>query len=108
MLAFHMTRVFLMRLRPGALPEYERYHGEVWPELEKEIVASGIERFKIFEADPVLVVVSELSDPEAWTRLWESPLHRRWGELMEPLLEFGDDGLIDSTDMREIYSFSAS
>jgi L-rhamnose mutarotase len=110
MLACHMSaesisRVFLMRLRPGALPEYTRYHEEVWPELEEEIRASGIERFQIFEADPILVVVSELREPDAWARLWNSPLHRRWGELMEPLLEFGDDGLIDSSDMNEIYRF---
>jgi hypothetical protein len=44
--------------------------------------------------------------PGAWERLWTSPVHRRWGELMAPLLELGDDGLIASTDLREVYRFS--
>jgi L-rhamnose mutarotase len=101
-----MRQAFAMRLRPGALAEYTRLHGAVWPELEAEIRAAGIERFSIFEADPVLVVSSEVSDAGAWERLWTSPIHRRWGELMEPLLEFGDDGLIASTEMREVYRFS--
>lgn len=102
-----MRQAFLMRLRPGALPEYERLHGAVWPELEAEIRAAGIDHFSIFEADPILVVSSEVRDAGAWERLWTSPIHRRWGELMEPLLEFGEDGLIASTELREVYRFSA-
>jgi L-rhamnose mutarotase len=101
-----MRQVFIMRLRPDALPEYRRLHAAVWPELEREIAAAGIERFEIFEADPVLVVSSEVRDAGAWQRLWESDVHRRWGELMEPLLEFGPDGLIDSTEMRQVYRFA--
>lgn len=100
-----MRQLFLMRLRPGALPEYRRLHGEVWPELEAAITAAGIRDFTIHEVDPVLVVSSEIDDPGAWRRLWETPVHRRWGELMEPLLEFAEDGLIDSTEMREVYAF---
>lgn len=103
-----LTRqVFKMRLRPGALPEYRRLHAAVWPELEREMALAGIHRFAIFEAEPDLVVVSEVTDEEAWPRLWNSPVHRRWGELMEPLLEFDVDGLIDSTEMREVYRFQA-
>lgn len=96
-----------MRLRPGALAEYRRRHADVWPELEREMAASGIRGFAIFEAEPDLVVVSEVTDEDAWPRLWNSEVHRRWGELMEPLLEFGQDGLIDSSEMREVYRFRA-
>lgn len=95
----------MMRLRAGALEEYRRHHAAVWPELQEQIAASGIESFSIFEADPILIVSSEVADEDAWRRLWESPIHRRWGELMEPLMEFGPDGLIDSVELREIYRF---
>jgi L-rhamnose mutarotase len=103
-----MTQAFIMRLRPGALAEYRRLHAAVWPELEAAIGEAGIDRFDIYEADPVLVVQSEVRDADAWQRLWESDVHRRWGELMEPLLEFGSDGMIDSAELRPVYRFRSA
>lgn len=99
-----LQRVFTMRLKPGALVEYRRLHTQVWPELQEEIRTSGIVRMQIFEQDPLLVVSSELSRPDAWDRLWGAEIHRRWGDLMAPLLEFDGD-LIASGEMREIYRF---
>jgi L-rhamnose mutarotase len=101
-----MRRAFIMRLKPGALPEYARHHGAVWAELEAEMVKAGIASFTIYEDDPILVVSSEVADDAAWERLWTSDVHRRWGALMDPLMAFGDDGP-ESTAMREVYHFSA-
>jgi L-rhamnose mutarotase len=101
-----MRRAFIMRLKPGALAEYARRHGAVWPELEAEMVKAGIRQFTIYEDDPILVVASDVADPTAWAKLWSSDVHRRWGELMDPLMAFGDDGP-ESTEMREVYHFSA-
>src|SRR5215207_4804505 len=49
---------------------------------------------------------SRRSPPEAWTRLWDSDVHRRWGELMNPLMHYRDDGIIDSRELREIWHFT--
>jgi L-rhamnose mutarotase len=100
-----MRRAFIMKLKPGALGEYARHHGAVWPELEAEMVRAGIHEFTIYEDDPILVVSSEVADDEAWGTLWSSDVHRRWGELMDPLMAFGEDGP-ESTEMREVYHFS--
>ena len=45
---------FTMRLKPGGLAEYTRWHDEIWPDLVKELEASGIHNMTIFENDPVL------------------------------------------------------
>ena len=39
---------FVIRLRPGALAEYERLHGAVWPEVLATITACGIRNYSIF------------------------------------------------------------
>jgi L-rhamnose mutarotase len=98
-----MRQAFVMRLKPGALPAYRDHHAAVWPELEAAMAAAGIERFSIFEADPILVISSEVTDHEAWPRLWATDVHQRWSEVMEPLLEVGPDGVIESVEMREVY-----
>jgi L-rhamnose mutarotase len=68
-------------------------------ELEK----SGIADMTIFENDPVLVMYSVITDVEAWDRLWHSEVHDRWAVLMAPLMEFNADGIVNSTELREVF-----
>lgn len=98
-----IRRAFTMRLKPGGLEDYRRHHAEIWPELVAEIEAQGIAQITIFENDPDLFLYSEITDLEAWDRLWGSAIHDKWGEIMNPLMEFGDDGLVDSTEVREVF-----
>lgn len=99
-----IRRAFTMRLKPGALAEYKRNHDNIWPELVAEIEKQGIARISIFENDPVLFLYSEIHDEGAWDRLWHSAIHDRWAELMNPLMEFRPDGIVDSTEVREVFS----
>ena len=98
-----IRRAFVMRLKPGGLDDYRHHHAEIWPELVAEIERQGIARITIFEDDPQLFLYSEISDVEAWDRLWASAIHDKWAEVMNPLMEFGDDGLVDSTEVREVF-----
>jgi L-rhamnose mutarotase len=97
-----------MRLTPGSLAEYKRHHDAIWPELAAEIERQGIAKITIFEADPVLFLYSEIYDEGAWDRLWHSPIHDRWGEVMDPLMEFGPDGIVDAHQVREIWHLETS
>jgi L-rhamnose mutarotase len=97
-----IRRAFTMRLKPGALAEYKRHHDAVWPELVREIERNGIATITTFEADPVLVLISEIHDEDAWVRLWDSEIHKKWGEIMSQLMEF-KDGKVDSSPLREIF-----
>ncbi|MCC7264607.1 MAG: L-rhamnose mutarotase [Candidatus Latescibacteria bacterium] len=97
-----IRRAFTMKLKPGAMAEYKRHHDEIWAELVAEVRRSGIATITTFEADPVLFLFSEITDEGAWNRLWTSDVHRRWGEVMEPLMHF-KDGVVDAGELREIF-----
>ena len=100
-----MRQAFVMRLKPGAFPAYRDYHRAVWPELEKEFVAAGIERLSIFEAAGTVIAASEVTDEGAWRRVRDSVVHQRWAAHMEPLLDVDDRGNIETNDMTELYHY---
>jgi L-rhamnose mutarotase len=98
-----IRRAFTMRLKPGGLAEYKRHHDTIWPELVAEIEKQGIGQITIFENDPVLFLYSEISDEDAWDRLWHTHIHVKWGEVMNPLMEYNDEGIVASTTVREVF-----
>ena len=90
-----IRQLFEMRLKPGALAEYVRLHDEV-PTKHQDLAAAirdaGIYREVVFVADPLLMVYAEVSDPDAYPRLFATEVHDRWAHLMAPLMELGPDG----------------
>ena len=98
-----IRRAFTMRLKPGALEEYTRHHNEIWPALIEEIEGSGIATITTFEQAPLLFLFSEITDEAAWDHLWHSEIHDRWATVMEPYMEFREDGIVDSGELREIF-----
>ncbi|NDF02302.1 MAG: L-rhamnose mutarotase [Actinobacteria bacterium] len=98
-----IRKAFMMRLQPGGLAMYKKYHDEVWPELVAEIQRQGIAKITIFESDPILFMYSEINDLESWNRLWRSDIHAKWGEIMNPYMEFNSAGLVDAKEVREIF-----
>ena len=99
-----IRRAFTMRLKPGGLAAYKDHHAHIWQDLVDEIERQGIAQITIFENDPVLFLYSEITDEEAWDRLWHSEVHDRWGEIMNPLMEFNDEGIVDSSELREVFN----
>ena len=98
-----IRRAFTMRLKPGGLAEYKRNHDSIWPELVAQIEKDGIAQITIFEKDPVLFLYSEIRDEEAWDRLWHSEIHDKWGAIMDPLMEFIAEGIVDSSPVNEVF-----
>jgi L-rhamnose mutarotase len=98
-----IRRTFMMRLKPGALEEYKKRHDEIWPELVDEIRACGIKSMTTVVDGNTLILFSEIESDDAWARLWHSDVHRRWGEVMNPLMAFRDDGIVDSKDLVEVF-----
>ncbi len=96
-------RAFTMRLKPNALVEYKQHHDNIWPELVDEIERAGIASITTFQRDDDLFLVSEIADEAAWDRLWTSEIHKRWAELMQPLMNMRDDGIVESHDLIEIF-----
>ena len=79
------------------------HHDAIWAEMIAELEKSGIADMTIFENDPVLVMYSVITDVEAWDRLWHSEVHDRWAVLMNPLMESNSDGIVNSTELREVF-----
>jgi L-rhamnose mutarotase len=100
-----IRKAFVLKLKPGALDDYIYWHDNIWAELQQEIASQGIAEISLFQLDDMIFLYSRVNDPEAWTRLWNSDVHRRWGELMNPLMHYHEDGLIDSRELREIWHF---
>jgi L-rhamnose mutarotase len=93
-----MTRrvCFQLRVRPERLAEYRERHAAVWPEMLREIAASGRRNYSIFLADDGLLVgYYEVADPQASDRyLAASPVAARWEAEMSEFFT-GLDGRAD-------------
>ena len=99
-----IRRAFTMRLKPGGLAEYKRQHDAIWPELVAEIEKQGIAQITIFEADSTLFLYSrDHRRGGLGPTLALREIHDRWGEIMNPLMEFNDDGIVDSREVTEIF-----
>ena len=98
-----IRRAFTMRLKPGGLSGYREQHDNIWRELVDEIDRSGIAQITIFENDPVLMLYSEIADPDAWDRLWATEVHGRWGAVMNEFMAVDDTGAPDFSELREVF-----
>jgi len=98
-----IRRAFTMKLKPGGLEGYRRQHHEIWADLVAEIERSGIAQITIFENDPVLVLYSEIRDPDAWDRLWATEVHTRWGKVMDEFMAVDETGAPESSELREVF-----
>jgi L-rhamnose mutarotase len=101
-----IRRAFTMKLKPGAAEEYIRRHDSIpaeWQDLVAEIRASGIAQMTIFRNGLDMFLYSEISDEAAWDKLWNSEVHRRWAELMEPLLHLDENGVVQAGELTEIF-----
>ncbi len=101
-----IRKAFVLKLKPGALETYIHWHDNIWPELTAEIARQGIAEISLFQRDDLVFLHSRVTDPDAWTRLWDSDIHHRWAsELMDPLMFYRPDGVVDSQELREIWHF---
>ena len=102
-----LRRAFTLTLKPGAFDTYKKYHDEIWPELVREIEKSGIAEIttfqNVFQNELQLFLYSEIYDQKGWDKLWNSKIHDKWAEHMQPLMQFRPDGKVDAGPMREIF-----
>ncbi|MEX1125087.1 MAG: L-rhamnose mutarotase, partial [Acidimicrobiia bacterium] len=92
-----MPVAFRIKLREGKLADYIATHDRIpedWPELEQAIAECGIKRMRIIAIDPDLYVVADVTDENAFPRLWETDVHREWEKVMQPLMQ-PEDGSFD-------------
>ena len=79
---------FKLRIKSGAIEEYEREHQRVWPELLAKLKEVGISDYSIFRRGQDLVLVFRVDDFEkAWDELDRDPVNQRWQVFMSSLFE---------------------
>ena len=87
-----MQRVcFTLRVRPERLEEYLQRHDPVWPDMLREIAASGRRNYSLFHAgDGQLIGYFETDDLEGSQRyLADSEVAARWEAEMIHFLDTG-------------------
>ena len=84
-----MQRVaFRLRLRPGAIDEYDKSHARVWPELLAKLKEVGISDYSIFRRGQDLFLCMRVEDfDRAWDELDKDGVNQRWQKEMSRLFE---------------------
>lgn len=100
-----MRIAFQMKIKLGTAAEYERRHNPIWTELEAVIFAHGGRNYSIFldEKSGRLFGFAEVDDVEAWNRISETDVCRRWWAHMADLMETNPDGSPAAITLREVF-----
>src|SRR3954470_7413924 len=70
---------FLLRLKPGVVPEYVKRHSPVWPEMLRALKDSGWNNYSIFVRDGLAVGYLETDDLDmAQARMERLEVNARW------------------------------
>jgi len=78
----------VIRLQPGVLETYRRYHTAIWPEVAGKIAECNIGNYSIYHKDGFLFAYFEyLGDNyEAdMARMAEDPKTQEWWAIMKPM-----------------------
>lgn len=89
-----MTRVcFRLQVDPRRLDEYRQRHAAVWPEMLRELEASGRRNYSLFlDSDGLLIGYYETDSPEgSAAHLTASEVAARWETHMADLFAGVDD-----------------
>ncbi len=78
----------VIRLQPGALEEYKKYHANVWPGVLKMIRACNIRNYSIYHKDGYLFAYFEYHGTDFaadMAKMAADPETQRWWAIMNPL-----------------------
>jgi L-rhamnose mutarotase len=101
-----MERVgFKMFLLEGSVPEYQRRHDEIWPELSQLLTAHGIHNYSIFldESRLELFAVLFIEDVSALDELRAKPVMQKWWQYMKDLMKTNADGSPITIPLKEVF-----
>lgn len=80
---------FLLRLKPGTGPDYDKAHEAVWPELLALLTHVGIYDYSIFRRDELLVLTMRIDEDfnAVWDRIGAAEVNTRWQKAMAAYFE---------------------
>lgn len=80
----------LIHVKEEAIPEYERIHAAVWPEVLTTIQRCNIRNYSIFRHGPLLIAYFEYhgDDYDAdMAKMAADPKTQEWWKLTDPMQE---------------------
>jgi L-rhamnose mutarotase len=82
-----LKRVFCMKLKEGCKEEYEKRHREIWPEITKLLLDTGVVDYSIYfhEESNLLFAVQQRDRPPV--DLSGNEVMQRWWQHMGDLME---------------------
>lgn len=94
---------FKMYLKPGYEVEYEKRHREIWPELQKELSASGISDYSIFwdKETNYLFAFQKVDELVESNEL--APIIWKWWAYMADIMETNPDTSPVSVPLFEVF-----
>lgn len=94
---------FKMYLKPGYEVEYEKRHREIWPELQKELSASGISDYSIFwdKETNYLFALQKVDELVESNEL--APIIWKWWAYMADIMETNPDTSPVSVPLFEVF-----
>jgi L-rhamnose mutarotase len=78
----------VIRLKPGVLEEYKRYHAAVWPEVLDMIAQCNIRNYSIYHRDGTLFAYFEYCGTDFaadMARMAADPNTQQWWKIMDPM-----------------------
>lgn len=101
-----MKRVaFKMYLKPGCEAEYEKRHGDIWPEVSKMIKDSGVYDYSIFwdKETNILFAVQKTNMDSGSQDLGAEPVIQKWWEYMKDIMDTNPDNSPVSIPLEELF-----
>jgi L-rhamnose mutarotase len=80
-----MQRIaFLLRLKSGTGPDYDKSHASVWPEMLALLKRSGVSEYSIFRRDELLFLTMRIEDDfnAVWDKIEADPVNTLWQQAM--------------------------
>jgi len=80
----------LIKLKPGVLESYAKYHSEVWPGVLAMIRECNIRNYSIFHKDGFLFAYFEYVGTDFdkdMQKMADDPLTQEWWKIMGPMQE---------------------
>lgn len=75
---------FLLRLKEGTGPEYDKAHAAVWPEMLALLKRAGISEYSIFRRDELLFLYMHIDSDfdSVWDKIDPDPVNIKWQKAM--------------------------
>jgi len=80
----------VIRVKPGKLEEYKRYHADVWPEVLSMIHECNMRNYSIYHKDGYLFAYFEYIGDDFDTdmaKMVAEPVIQKWWDICKPMQE---------------------